>query len=176
VPALIVSTGGRPARLEGGRARRRRQGDGQAALDLPQGARHVGGRDGGDRAPARHPMLPFVGLAAGRRPGPPGAWTRPTRQLAKTCAARTAPPDRPPATLAAATEEADRRACLKMDDLKIEIGYALVPLVNSSDGTDRVTEQIKASAPPARFRCGFVMPRCASSTTSSSTRPPTSSG
>jgi flagellar biosynthesis protein FlhA len=47
-------------------------------------------------------------------------------------------------TMAAATEEpiAD---VLKMDDLKIEIGYASVPLVNSADGTDRVTEQINAA-------------------------------
>src|ERR1044071_819887 len=35
-------------------------------------------------------------------------------------------------------------AALKIDDLKIELGYALLPLVNSADGTDRLTEQIKA--------------------------------
>ena len=33
---------------------------------------------------------------------------------------------------------------LKIDDLKIEFGYALLPLVNGPDGTDRLTEQIKA--------------------------------
>ena len=35
-------------------------------------------------------------------------------------------------------------SALKIDDLKIELGYALLPLVNSADGTDRLTEQIKA--------------------------------
>ena len=35
-------------------------------------------------------------------------------------------------------------AALKIDDLKIELGYSLLPLVNSPDGTDRLTEQIKA--------------------------------
>ncbi len=35
-------------------------------------------------------------------------------------------------------------ATLKMDDLKIELGYALLPLGNAPDGGDRLTEQIKA--------------------------------
>src|SRR5206468_2303174 len=35
-------------------------------------------------------------------------------------------------------------AALKIDDLKIELGYALLPLVNAPDGSDRLTEQIKA--------------------------------
>ena len=35
-------------------------------------------------------------------------------------------------------------ATLKMDDLKIELGYALLPLVNASGSGDRLTEQIKA--------------------------------
>jgi flagellar biosynthesis protein FlhA len=35
-------------------------------------------------------------------------------------------------------------ASLKIDDLKIALGYSLLPLVNSPDGTDRLTEQIKA--------------------------------
>ena len=44
----------RPPRLEGRRARRRRQGARAPALELSEGARHVGRRDGRDRAPARH--------------------------------------------------------------------------------------------------------------------------
>ena len=46
-------------------------------------------------------------------------------------------------TKAAPTEE-PISASLKIDDLKIELGYSLLPLVNSPDGTDRLTEQIKA--------------------------------
>ncbi|HET7680044.1 MAG TPA: flagellar biosynthesis protein FlhA [Xanthobacteraceae bacterium] len=49
-------------------------------------------------------------------------------------------------------------ASLKIDDLKIELGYALLPLVNSPDGTDRLTEQIKALRRSLAVEMGFVMP------------------
>ncbi|HWP14602.1 MAG TPA: FHIPEP family type III secretion protein, partial [Xanthobacteraceae bacterium] len=49
-------------------------------------------------------------------------------------------------------------ASLKIDDLKIELGYALLPLVNSPDGTDRLTEQIKALRRSLAGEMGFVMP------------------
>src|SRR6202011_4155337 len=49
-------------------------------------------------------------------------------------------------------------AALKIDDLKIELGYALLPLVNSPDGTDRLTEQIKALRRSLAVEMGFVMP------------------
>jgi flagellar biosynthesis protein FlhA len=47
---------------------------------------------------------------------------------------------------------------LKIDDLKIELGYALLPLVNSPDGSDRLTEQIKALRRSLASEMGFVMP------------------
>jgi len=47
---------------------------------------------------------------------------------------------------------------LKMDDLKIELGYALLPLVNAQDGSDRLTEQIKALRRSLASEMGFVMP------------------
>jgi flagellar biosynthesis protein FlhA len=47
---------------------------------------------------------------------------------------------------------------LKIDDLKIELGYALLPLVNGPDGTDRLTEQIKALRRSLAIEMGFVMP------------------
>ena len=47
---------------------------------------------------------------------------------------------------------------LKIDDLKVELGYALLPLVNSPDGTDRLTEQIKALRRSLATEMGFVMP------------------
>jgi flagellar biosynthesis protein FlhA len=49
-------------------------------------------------------------------------------------------------------------AALKIDDLKIELGYALLPLVNSPDGGDRLTEQIKALRRSLAIEMGFVMP------------------
>ena len=47
---------------------------------------------------------------------------------------------------------------LKIDDLKIEIGYALLPLVNGTEGGDRLTEQIKALRRQLASELGFVMP------------------
>ena len=49
-------------------------------------------------------------------------------------------------------------SALKMDDLKVELGYALLPLVNASDGNDRLTEQIKALRRSLAVEMGFVMP------------------
>src|SRR5437763_2470717 len=49
-------------------------------------------------------------------------------------------------------------ASLKLDDLKIELGYALLPLVNAPEGADRLTEQIKAMRRSLAIEMGFVMP------------------
>ncbi len=49
-------------------------------------------------------------------------------------------------------------SALKIDDLKVELGYALLPLVNSPDGSDRLTEQIKALRRSLATEMGFVMP------------------
>src|ERR1700735_1646282 len=58
----------------------------------------------------------------------------------------------------AAPVEEPRSAALKMDDLKVELGYALLPLVNAPDGSDRLTEQIKALRRSLAIEMGFVMP------------------
>src|SRR5450432_2857915 len=47
---------------------------------------------------------------------------------------------------------------LRIDDLKVELGYALLPLVNAPDGSDRLTEQIKALRRSLAVEMGFVMP------------------
>jgi flagellar biosynthesis protein FlhA len=49
-------------------------------------------------------------------------------------------------------------AALKMDDLKVELGYALLPLVNAPDGSERLTEQIKALRRALATEMGFLMP------------------
>jgi flagellar biosynthesis protein FlhA len=49
-------------------------------------------------------------------------------------------------------------AALKIDDLKVELGYALLPLVNAPDGSERLTEQIKALRRSLATEMGFVMP------------------
>jgi flagellar biosynthesis protein FlhA len=62
------------------------------------------------------------------------------------------------AAKAAAPAEEPIAATLKIDDLKIELGYALLPLVNSPGGSDRLTEQIKALRRSLAMEMGFVMP------------------
>ena len=97
------------------------------------------------------PMLPFLALGGGA-----GALAyiidKRTRLAAATEARK--------ADAAAKTEAADEpiSASLKIDDLKVELGYALLPLVNSPDGTDRLTEQIKALRRSLAAEMGFVMP------------------
>jgi flagellar biosynthesis protein FlhA len=61
---------------------------------------------------------------------------------------------------AAKAEIADEpiSTALRIDDLKVELGYALLPLVNAPDGTDRLTEQIKALRRSLAVEMGFVMP------------------
>src|SRR6476646_1263228 len=87
------------------------------------------------------PMLPFLALGGGAAAL---AWkahkhNRNTRAAEAAAAAA-------PAAAAAASAAAEEpiATALKIDDLKIELGYALLPLVNGPDGTDRLTEQIKA--------------------------------
>lgn len=97
------------------------------------------------------PMLPFIGLAAGA-----GALAYYAEKRNKAALVAEKQAD------VAATEtpigEEPISAALKIDDLKIELGYALLPLVNSQDGTDRLTEQIKALRRALAIEMGFVMP------------------
>ncbi len=99
------------------------------------------------------PMLPFLVLGGGA-----GwlAWTAQNRNRAVKAeeARATAAPE---LAASAAAEEPIANA-LKIDDLKIELGYALLPLVNGPDGTDRLTEQIKALRRSLATEMGFVMP------------------
>ncbi|HWE79791.1 MAG TPA: flagellar biosynthesis protein FlhA [Pseudolabrys sp.] len=95
------------------------------------------------------PMIPFLALGGGavslafvldKR-------NKLTATEAKAEEAKTAEPKEEPIS-----------AALKIDDLKVEIGYSLLPLVNAPDGTDRLTEQIKALRRSLAGEMGFVMP------------------
>lgn len=100
------------------------------------------------------PMLPFLLLGGGA-----GwlAWTAQNRnRAAKVEEARIA--DAPAAAAASAAAEEPISSALKIDDLKIELGYALLPLVNGPDGSDRLTDQIKALRRSLATEMGFVMP------------------
>jgi flagellar biosynthesis protein FlhA len=97
------------------------------------------------------PMLPFLVLGGGA--GVLAYMIEKRTRLAAAAAATQAVTT----TTTAATEEPISTA-LKIDDLKIELGYALLPLVNSPDGSDRLTEQIKALRRSLAGEMGFVMP------------------
>jgi flagellar biosynthesis protein FlhA len=103
------------------------------------------------------PTIPFLALGAGA-----GALAWTARNHKRTTAkaeeaAKAAPAPGTPGAAGAAAEE-PISAALKIDDLKIELGYALLPLVNGPDGTDRLTEQIKALRRSLAIEMGFVMP------------------
>jgi flagellar biosynthesis protein FlhA len=96
------------------------------------------------------PMLPFLLLGGGAGVLAYTIDRRTKRQAAaetrRAAAAKAEPVEEPIA------------AALKIDDLKIELGYALLPLVNGHDGSDRLTEQIKALRRSLATEMGFVMP------------------
>jgi flagellar biosynthesis protein FlhA len=97
------------------------------------------------------PMIPFVLLGGGAAAL---AYTIEKRSRAEVAAAAR----KAEAEIKAAPADEPIAAALKIDDLKIELGYALLPLVNSPDGTDRLTEQIKALRRSLAAEMGFVMP------------------
>jgi flagellar biosynthesis protein FlhA len=98
------------------------------------------------------PMLPFLFLGGGACSLAYMIFQQTKRRQVVEAAQAT--------TEAAATPVAEEpiSSALKMDDLKIELGYALLPLVNSPDGNDRLTEQIKALRRSLASEMGFVMP------------------
>jgi flagellar biosynthesis protein FlhA len=97
------------------------------------------------------PMIPFLALGSGA-----SALAFIIDKRTKLTAAAEAKK----AEGAAKTDAADEpiSTALKIDDLKVELGYALLPLVNAPDGSDRLTEQIKALRRSLAVEMGFVMP------------------
>ncbi|WP_404401830.1 flagellar biosynthesis protein FlhA [Pelagibacterium halotolerans] len=101
------------------------------------------------------PLIPFVTLG-----GAVGylAWTtnKRTKAAAREALQKEATQQ---ATAAAAPAEAPITDSLKMDELKLELGYGLLSLVKEDDsGSDRLTEQIKALRRQLATELGFVMP------------------
>ncbi|MFN8830605.1 MAG: flagellar biosynthesis protein FlhA [Labrys sp. (in: a-proteobacteria)] len=98
------------------------------------------------------PVIPFLGLAIGM-----GYLAYVISRSQRLAAAKQAA-DKVVAEAKAAPSEEPIQTALKMDDLKIELGYGLLPLVNAPDGTDRLTDQIKALRRSLAGEMGFVMP------------------
>jgi flagellar biosynthesis protein FlhA len=99
------------------------------------------------------PMIPFMALGAGA-----GVMAYMIQKRTRLEADVEATQATATAAAAAAPAEEPISAALKIDDLKIELGYALLPLVNAPDGSDRLTEQIKALRRSLASEMGFVMP------------------
>jgi flagellar biosynthesis protein FlhA len=99
------------------------------------------------------PMIPFMALGAGA--GLMAFTIQKRTRLAKVAEAQQVTTA---AAQAAQPAEEPISSALKIDDLKIELGYALLPLVNAPDGSDRLTEQIKALRRSLASEMGFVMP------------------
>ncbi len=97
------------------------------------------------------PMFPFLTLGSG------AALIAYFIDKRTRAAAGEAAPAGTPGSAAKPAEE-PISAALKLDDLKIEIGYGLLPLVNGPDGSDRLTDQIKALRRNLAAEMGFVMP------------------
>jgi flagellar biosynthesis protein FlhA len=99
------------------------------------------------------PMIPFFLLGSGA-----AALAFSARKRNRATSVAEAAAAAAPAAAAASAAEEPIATALKIDDLKIELGYALLPLVNGPDGTDRLTEQIKALRRSLAVEMGFVMP------------------
>ena len=99
------------------------------------------------------PMIPFLLLGSGA-----AALALSARKRNRAAKEAEAIEAAAPAAAASAAGEEPIATALKIDDLKIELGYALLPLVNAPDGTDRLTEQIKALRRSLAVEMGFVMP------------------
>ncbi len=102
------------------------------------------------------PMIPFLMLGGGS--GALAWHAHNLHRRDKAAATAAAAPSAAAAAAAAAAAEEPISAALKIDDLKVELGYALLPLVNGPDGTDKLTEQIKALRRSLAIEMGFVMP------------------
>ena len=110
------------------------------------------------------PMIPFLALAGGVGYV---AWraaqskdARQAEELVQQAAKAQAQPGVPGAPGAApANNEAPITDSLRIDELKLELGYGLLALVKEDEnGSDRLTEQIKALRRQLAVELGFVMP------------------
>jgi flagellar biosynthesis protein FlhA len=108
------------------------------------------------------PVVPFLALAAGvgyaAFRATKSKQARLEIEAAEALAKAAASPMGAPGAAAQPAEPPITDA-LKIDDLKLELGYGLLTLVKEDEtGTDRLTEQIKALRRQLALELGFVMP------------------
>jgi flagellar biosynthesis protein FlhA len=103
------------------------------------------------------PVLPFLALSVGV--GYLAFRSTGKKALAVARKAQEALLATKPGPGAPGAEEAPISDSLKIDELKLELGYGLLSLVKEDEtGTDRLTEQIKALRRQLATELGFVMP------------------
>jgi len=98
------------------------------------------------------PMLPFLALAIGA-----GALAWVSDRNQKRSAALAAA-EKAAAAAPAKPSEAPISETLKMDELRIELGYGLLEMIKTSKEGDQLTEQIKGLRRQLASELGFVMP------------------
>ena len=106
------------------------------------------------------PMIPFLALAGGVGYV---AWraarTKDERKVTDAASALAKAAAQPGAPGATPTGEAPITDSLKIDELKLELGYGLLALVKEDEnGSDRLTEQIKALRRQLAGELGVIMP------------------
>ena len=111
------------------------------------------------------PIVPFLALASGvgyaalRATRSKAAREVEEKAKAALKAAAPGPGGQPAGLPGGPPPEAPISDTLKIDDLKLELGYGLLSLVKEDEtGTDRLTEQIKALRRQLALELGFVMP------------------
>jgi flagellar biosynthesis protein FlhA len=101
------------------------------------------------------PTIPFLALSAGA-----AALALTADKQQKQAVAQVEAEKAVEVAKAATPKEETMAETLKMDDLRVELGYSLLSLINGADGSDRLTEQIKALRRQLATDMGFVMPPC----------------
>jgi flagellar biosynthesis protein FlhA len=96
------------------------------------------------------PMIPFLALALATGGG---AWYVNKRQQEAAALAQAEAEAAPTAPVA----EEPISAVLKIDNVRLELGYALLPMINNPHGP-KLTDQIKALRRALAGEMGFVMP------------------
>src|SRR5690606_36519738 len=106
------------------------------------------------------PIVPFLALSGGIGYA---AWRaakgKAEREVEEAAKKMAGAPGAPNPGAPAQPSEPPITDSLKIDELKLELGYGLLSLVREDEtGTDRLTEQIKALRRQLALELGFVMP------------------
>ncbi len=98
------------------------------------------------------PFIPFMALGLGAAFFARRSSRRQDSEVAEAAAVQVAE------LAEAAPKEEPITEALKMDELRVELGYGLVPLINGPAGQDMLSDQIKALRRQMALDLGFIMP------------------